>query len=135
MRTRPLTLALVLTLASVPLAGCQGGGGVQRTATTGLVGSWVNENPRPGEFNFASVTFAPDGTYTSKASYTENGEDVVMARTGAYTFRNNQLVLEGAAEGDSERREYGVEFSGSDQVVFISRNPPARLAMRRYSGG
>lgn len=73
-----------------------------------LVGTWRGRQQSPdAPFEFAGVTFAPDGTYTAHMVY----EGEARGDSGKWRVEGGELVL---AAG----RRYELEFRGRDVVVF-----------------
>ncbi|MAY74644.1 MAG: hypothetical protein CMJ31_08050 [Phycisphaerae bacterium] len=95
-------------------------------ASSRLVGTWESqravENRTPAEFDFASVTFAPDGTYTAEMVYGGS----THAETGAWKVRGDKLEV-----GTDKPRVYQVEFEGNDEVTFDAGRA-GRVSMRRF---
>lgn len=116
MNRKPI-IALVATAASLAvLGGCK---------SNTLVGTWKSERamqnlPAP-EFDFASVTFAPDGTYTAEMVY--GGR--TMAQTGTWSYAADELVV-----GPQPTRRYGVDFKNPDTLSFSAQQ--GTVTMMRY---
>ena len=88
-----------------------------------LVGTWraADSSPRTG-FNFGSVTFAPDGTYTAEMEY----EDEIHANSGGWLTRGDELRL------TNPNRRYTYELRG-DTLVITDPERRISVPMRRYS--
>ena len=95
-------------------------------ASSGLVGTWKSANKAEGEaaaaFDFASVTFAPDGTYTAEMLY--GGK--TFAQTGTWDHTDGKLTI-----GPDPVRAYGVTMDGADALTFDGGRAGS-VNMRRY---
>lgn len=89
-----------------------------------LVGSWrADSAPASVDgFQFASVTFAPDGTYTAEMQ--ARGE--THANTGGWRVDGDRLVLM------EPRREYSIRLRG-DALMINDPETNTSASMRRYS--
>ncbi|MEM7622696.1 MAG: hypothetical protein AAF235_05780 [Planctomycetota bacterium] len=111
-----------ITTASAGLAALGALGGC---SSGSLVGTWQSqravENLPSAPFDFAAVTFAPDGTYTAEMVY--GGR--TLAETGTWTHAADELVV-----GPQPSRRYGVEFLNDGVVSFVA--PEGSVTMLRY---
>ena len=115
----PIALALLLLTA---LAGCQSDGSMAsgRAADHGLVGTWRGqERNEATPFQFASVTFAPDGTYTAQMHY----NDKTVADSGKWNADGDMLTVE-------QGRRYRYRISG-DTVTFTDPESNVSQALAR----
>jgi hypothetical protein len=107
-------VVLVALLGVVlPVAGCQsgnwfGGSDDKKDSGQSIVGTWRGRDDAANTpFQFAAVTFAPDGTYTAQMRYA----DQLRADSGRYTFNGGTLKIN---EGN---REYSVLRQGDTLQV------------------
>lgn len=115
--------AIMTVAAAAMLVGASG------CATSRLVGTWKSERALSGEpaagFDFAAVTFAPDGTYTAEMVYAGK----TRAQSGTW-----ELESDGELEiGPEPEREYEVTFDGPDRLTFEAEGV-ASVNMVRYKG-
>lgn len=117
-----LTAAVVLA-GLLGIAGCQSG--------SALTGTWqgreASAQARP-TFQFASITFAPDGTYTSQMSY----GDHMMAESGTWTLDNDTLTVTGMKS--AEVRTYQVKVKGDELSVTDPQSKIVAVLGRLHGG-
>ncbi|MEE2906898.1 MAG: hypothetical protein VX527_03605 [Planctomycetota bacterium] len=92
------------------------------SANSTLVGSWegkgtIEEQP----FQFTSMTFAPDGTYTAIARYS-NAERFM---TGHWKTINKTLSL------DQGTRTYAYKFKDESKILFTDTHRDETLQLNR----
>jgi len=117
---RSISGIAITALTAGVLCGCQ-------TTSSDLVGTWestrADDDLERVDFDFASVTFAPDGTYTAEMIY--GGE--TLAETGTWKRTNGTLIV-GSEEGT---RNYGMRFREDGGLVF-SDDRYGEVVMSRY---
>ncbi len=109
-KTFVLLAGLVVTVSAL-VGGCASS--ADRSATDPLIGTWRGrEAPTDSAFEFASVTFAPDGTYTAQLRY--DGD--VRADSGRWSYEGETLTI---GEGD---RRYTAKVRGNELTVTEPRS-------------
>lgn len=111
-------LSIALAAAALTLTGC--------TASR-LHGSWVSASESgASQFQFASATFAADGTYTADIRY----GDHAVANTGAWEAEGDELTVSGEFNGQAFEREYVLEFQDADHMSLTGEG--RTVAMKRF---
>lgn len=105
-RTAVLVAVPLAALLAAPLGGCAG-------MKKKLVGTWRSDKEAvPGmPFDFASVTFAPDGTYTAQMLY--DGQPA--AASGPWEIHKKQLSVRNVETGGVQ--EYGLDFENRNTLM------------------
>ena len=117
----PLVALCMLCLATA-LAGCEsmGGGAASDAQDSGLVGTWAgDEDATDTPLQFASVTFAGDGTYTAGMRY----EGQLRTDSGKWRTDTGRLMLD-------EDRNYIYAVQG-DSVVFTDPRLNVSVTLQR----
>lgn len=115
MRRRSLPVLLTLLAGVFATAGCDSferDDDDAKYEDSPLVGTWRGrETNEQTPFQFASITFAPDGTYTAQMKYNGN----TVADSGGWQLAGDTLTVGG--EDASKRRTYTVKPQGDELAV------------------